>query len=731
MEWKYTPITGILLIMAASIAGTMTVMQKTGGITHITGYDTLSQEGSIDATISSDTAINLTINTLNFRSGTVDPACNNCSMHTPGKQSKINGTDTGLVSAWTFNNDENSTSNNTFSLDYQGRNNMTVSGAAFKPKLGRNWGSYEFDGEDDYLESAGNGDFINDDLTISAWVNNYDEKWQYQTIFSKGKYELKEIGDQYMFQVLGDNSEATWGNNKSIGGEGPIEFAVYKGDLYLNARNSQEVYVYNGSEWSLSGENFGVYNVGMAAYDGKLYICSLNGTFGDGGSYTPGEGLIYSFDGSEWSLNGHVGEGPRALAVYGGKLYVANKGSDDIYEYDGSEWTKSGDVGQDPVGFAVYKDKLYITHTGSDDIYEFDGSSWSKSADVGTTPAGLAVYDGKLYSIAYSNNEIYTFDGESWTQISSPTAEQCPGMGYGAAVYDGKLYASCYYTSYANNDHNEGEIYVYNGSEWTKSGDVGHEPMGLAVYDGKVYSASSANNSVWEYGNGASAWADKTTSEWNHITTQINQDNIKIHVNGEEKTNINHNLTLNYTSETDKLYLGKSYGSSSGTRGHTWGEFFKGLIDEVMIYNRSLSGDEIEERYDRGRNTDSPRCCNSFIVPGTGLRIENVGNRNATLQLNSNKNAADFIGGTNPQFQLNTTETEAGSCDNSTGPNSGLTPTWNNTFAPIPTNNEQICSIFHPEGSSDELELHIKLRIPDNSKTGSLNTTITTTATTA
>ncbi|MFO8015683.1 MAG: hypothetical protein R6U32_01120, partial [Candidatus Woesearchaeota archaeon] len=68
---------------------------------------------------------------------------------------------------------------------------------------------------------------------------------------------------------------------------------------------------------------------------------------------------------------------------------------------------------------------------------------------------------------------------------------------------------------------------------------------------------------------------------------------------------------------------------------------------------------------------------------------------------------------------------------NSTGPNSGLTPTWNNTFANVPNNDEIICSIFHPEAASDELEMHIKTRIPDNSKTGTLNTTITTTATTA
>ncbi len=127
--------------------------------------------------------------------------------------------------------------------------------------------------------------------------------------------------------------------------------------------------------------------------------------------------------------------------------------------------------------------------------------------------------------------------------------------------------------------------------------------------------------------------------------------------------------------------------------------------------------------------TDSV-CCVSFSGANNGLVVENVGNRNVTLDFQFNKNAASFIGGTNPLFRINVSEGESGSCDNSSGgPGSGLAATWNNTYANVPTSQLEVCDKFRPDNSTDKLVVNINITIPDNSQTGPLDAVVTATAT--
>ncbi len=120
--------------------------------------------------------------------------------------------------------------------------------------------------------------------------------------------------------------------------------------------------------------------------------------------------------------------------------------------------------------------------------------------------------------------------------------------------------------------------------------------------------------------------------------------------------------------------------------------------------------------------TDST-CCNGFSAPATGLRVENVGNRNVTLNASLTDNASTFIGGTNPIYQVNKTELETGSCNDTSGSSWG-------SWGDLDIGEARLCDNLYPTQANDELELHIKLRIPDNSKTGLLNTSFNLTATT-
>ncbi|MGV8131068.1 MAG: hypothetical protein ACP5N7_03125 [Candidatus Pacearchaeota archaeon] len=105
-----------------------------------------------------------------------------------------------------------------------------------------------------------------------------------------------------------------------------------------------------------------------------------------------------------------------------------------------------------------------------------------------------------------------------------------------------------------------------------------------------------------------------------------------------------------------------------------------------------------------------------------GLRLQNNGNVNLTLNLSGSKTAAQMIGGTNPSYKWNISNLESGSCRNSTGGTSNLPL---NNFYDINTTSTLFCSFMHFENSQDSLRIDFNLTVPSDSFTGSLGDTIT------
>ena len=101
-----------------------------------------------------------------------------------------------------------------------------------------------------------------------------------------------------------------------------------------------------------------------------------------------------------------------------------------------------------------------------------------------------------------------------------------------------------------------------------------------------------------------------------------------------------------------------------------------------------------------------------------GLVVENIGNQNVTLNVTFGKTADDFIGGTNPSYQYNITNSEADSCTANAGFN---LDTWNEST----TITTAVCDDFHYGQGEDEITIDIKLVIPQDSDTGALGDTVT------
>jgi parallel beta-helix repeat protein len=134
-------------------------------------------------------------------------------------------------------------------------------------------------------------------------------------------------------------------------------------------------------------------------------------------------------------------------------------------------------------------------------------------------------------------------------------------------------------------------------------------------------------------------------NQWYHIAIVYNNSDTKIYFNGV----LNNSGTVTFTNDdtTSPLLLGAGFGEGGDTT-------LIGNLDEVLIFNRSLSAAEIQSLY----NASAYKYYNNFtdLTDGTdtftGYAVDIIGNKNQTEQrsvtINANPPNVDFIGPTPP-----------------------------------------------------------------------------------
>ncbi|MBW2968349.1 hypothetical protein KY362_07755 [Candidatus Woesearchaeota archaeon] len=129
---------------------------------------------------------------------------------------------------------------------------------------------------------------------------------------------------------------------------------------------------------------------------------------------------------------------------------------------------------------------------------------------------------------------------------------------------------------------------------------------------------------------------------------------------------------------------------------------------------------------------NSPLNCSNFTTVYEGLRIENDGNRNVELNVSANNTAAQFLGGTGPQYLWKFANNESDSCGSKgIGTNcvtnaSAITP---QTYTTVPTTPTLVCPCFRAQNPSDLLNLELEVMVPSDSYSGLRESTITAVAT--
>jgi hypothetical protein len=139
-----------------------------------------------------------------------------------------------------------------------------------------------------------------------------------------------------------------------------------------------------------------------------------------------------------------------------------------------------------------------------------------------------------------------------------------------------------------------------------------------------------------------------------------------------------------------------------------------GFIDELVFYNYSINSSVASEMY---------TWYNTGAVGGTWsynrsyMNLENDGTVNVRINVSADKNAANFIGGTSPAFQIKGVATETGACSNL---QTNYFSVPNSTQTPV-----TLCYSLNFSNWKDGFEIPVKLKIPTDAPPGARNSTIT------
>jgi len=271
-----------------------------------------------------------------------------------------------------------------------------------------------------------------------------------------------------------------------LGGYPMVGFTAYDGRLYGTSNNN--LYIYDGASWNVL--EVPTYITSLMPYENKLII--------------GGQGGLYFYNGSSFSLVFPVSTYIKVLGVYNNTLYAGTflDKPPALYYCNGSpdnpnNWHVDSGFStilnfSGPFGsidsFAAYGNAMFVSSGGT--LYSYNGTEWNivKTYDDVYAFCDMTVYNDKLYLATRDqawrkpyyqgylgfNGRVIEFDGNNWTTILDHDY-----WIYSLEIYDNKLYAGT-----AN------KIMVYNGTNWNTSFnalDGAYYAISLTVFDGKIY----------------------------------------------------------------------------------------------------------------------------------------------------------------------------------------------------------------------------------------------------
>ena len=121
------------------------------------------------------------------------------------------------------------------------------------------------------------------------------------------------------------------------------------------------------------------------------------------------------------SASAEVGRNPQALAVLGGRVYVANRGSSNVSVVEGGIVTSVIPVPKSPVAIAADKSTgmVYVAHESEDLISIISADGVLRTAPAPRSPVSLACLDGRVYVGGRGESSLVVLDGVTGERITA------------------------------------------------------------------------------------------------------------------------------------------------------------------------------------------------------------------------------------------------------------------------------------------------------------------------
>lgn len=279
--------------------------------------------------------------------------------------------------------------------------------------------------------SGGTWTQIGGDSLNSGWTTNFEEvnaMGVYNGQLAVGLGNSANDAEVWLWngtawtKIGGDSLNSGWTTNF----ERVVSMANYNGQLYAGLGSSAgdaEVWRWNGTSWARVGgdavnSSWNAVNYeqvdSMIVYNGRLYAGLGTGT---------GDAQVWEYNGTSWTqiggddLNGSwtvaLYERVRTMAVYNGDLYAGlgnTAGDGEVWRYNGSSWSMIGgdsmssswtNAIEEVQSFSPYKGKLYA---GTGNTANADAMVWSYGNN-GFLQSSTASFDTNWHHIAA------TYDG--------------------------------------------------------------------------------------------------------------------------------------------------------------------------------------------------------------------------------------------------------------------------------------------------------------------------------
>ncbi|RKY96077.1 MAG: hypothetical protein DRQ03_07885, partial [Candidatus Hydrothermota bacterium] len=466
-------------------------------------------------------------------------------------------------------------------------NNGTIHGATWT--TGKFDSALKFDGTDDYV-NCGNDSSLNitDAITIEVWVkptgNNTDrsiiemgKSWRLSLYNSSiANFQVHDGGEWSGIYENISNLGKNWIDLGAVSNTNEVLSMTYldNGIALFGGCSGGRVHRSTdyGLNWTAIGDVFGSPSDSMAyCGDGIVLISFINGKVWRSTDY-----------GLNWTDLGTIGEATSMAPVEYLDNGIALLGDDSGHVYRstdyGENWTDLGIIDSGGVTSLAYLESgIAILGTGGGKVHRSTdyGENWTEIGTIATDTIRVIAYLGNGIVILgddYSHVHRSTDYGLNWTDLGTVGSSVILSMAYlgnGVVILgngDNHVYRSTNY-----------------GLNWTDLGSPSNQSIESMAYLGSGIAILGDNN-YHVFRSKINLSASITPDTFSHITGTFSENTTSIYVNGVLQgmsNNASRNNILN------NLLIGKQLN----------GSYFNGLIDEVRIYNRALTPEEIRMHY--------------------------------------------------------------------------------------------------------------------------------------